>query len=310
MTTTSKAVRVLNHDLTKYAGAQKAEAKALASEKKASAAVKTDTAKETQALSAIQKQEQTLIDQFMQSPPADPAAEKKLLNQLFTLGEKEVQTKDSFQSKIAADKKTVAQDAKQVTQDKAAVKADRKQALKDLKPAEYEMGLKQTNHDRKLLGLKPLTRPLRPPNDGQKTVDAAKSFLGKREDWLEAHGVTFKGCPYGECCANFVSAMLHKAGKIPEHSRSIGVKPMAANLEALGWHKVPLKDAKPGDVWITSYAAGAPSEEHTELVASNRNGHVQLIGSNNISNNMQQISYDDHSAYIRGSYILAPPAHR
>ncbi|MFT3839002.1 MAG: hypothetical protein QM723_18625 [Myxococcaceae bacterium] len=309
MTTTSKAVRVLNHDLAKYTGAQKAEAKHLAGEKKANAAAKTHAAQQTKAVGAIQKQEQTLIDQFVQSPPTDPAAEKKLLEQLFALGQKEVQTKDSFQSKIAADKKTAAQDARLVTKDKAAVKADRKQALKDLKPAEYEMGLKQTNHDRKLLGLKALTKPLRPPNDGQKTVDAAKSYLGKREDWLEAHGVTFKGCPYGECCANFVSAMLHKAGKIPEHSRSIGVIPMKDNLLALGWHKVPLKDAKPGDVWITSHAPGAPSEEHTELVASNKNGHVKLIGSNNISSNMQQISYDDHSAYIRGSYILAPPAH-
>ena len=44
-------------------------------------------------------------------------------------------------------------------------------------------------------------------------------------------------------------------------------------------------------------------------VFRNQSNATVLIGSNNISSNMQRISFDDHSAYIRGSYILAPPRH-
>jgi hypothetical protein len=286
-------IRKLHTDLTHLRNANARAAKAERAEK-------SDKAGEKSALAKLTTEAQTLIDQFVQSPPTDPAQTAKLLNQLFTLGEKEVTTKSSFDGRIA-------KDAKSIATDKNSVKADRKQALKDLEPAEYRMNLADTNRARKQLGLKAVKKVIRPPDDGAKTVSIARSYLGKREDWLQAHGVTFKDCPDGECCANFVSAMLHKAGKIPESSRSIGVQPMAANLRKLGWHVVPLKDAKPGDVWITSFAPGAPSEEHTELVDSNRNGHVRLIGSNNISNSMQQISYDDFSASIRGSYIPAPP---
>lgn len=303
--TTNTAVKKLNTDISRYQKAQKAETKAASAEKKAQASIKTDTAAEKKALATIDTQKQAILDQFSSaSTPPDNVAAQQLLNQMYALGQKEVQTQDAFGKKLSTDKSNVKKDAKAVTHDKKAVKADHQKALKDLKPAEYHLSLKATNHDRKALGLKSVNKVIRPADKGGKTIEDAKKYLGKDEATLQREGVT-RPCPYGESCANFVSSMLTKSGAA--NYRTLGVKDLSNHLIAAGWHKVPLKDAKPGDVWITSYAKGAPSEEHTELVASNKNGHVTLIGSNNISSSMQKISYDSSSAYIEGSYILAPP---
>lgn len=133
-------------------------------------------------------------------------------------------------------------------------------------------------------------------------VDLAKSYLGRYESDLQAHGVTQK-CPTSESCANFVTSMLSKTGAI--NFRTLGVSDLNNKLRAQGWHVVSLKDAKPGDVWICN---GAHGESHTEIVASNNNGKVTLIGSNNHPRpNDQQINYDTYSANISGSFILAPP---
>ena len=44
-------------------------------------------------------------------------------------------------------------------------------------------------------------------------------------------------------------------------------------------------------------------------MAGNNDGHVTLIGSNNIDSSMQQVGYDSYSANagMASSYILAPP---
>lgn len=133
-----------------------------------------------------------------------------------------------------------------------------------------------------------------------KAVDLAKSYLGRYETDLQAHGITQR-CPTNESCANFVTSMLYKTGAI--NFRTLGVADLNNRLRAAGWHVVSLKDAKPGDVWICN---GAHGESHTELVASNNNGHVTLIGSNNHPNpSNQQINYDTYSANISGSFILS-----
>lgn len=135
-------------------------------------------------------------------------------------------------------------------------------------------------------------------------VDLAKSYLGRYESDLQAHGVTQK-CPTSESCANFVTSMLSKTGAI--NFRTLGVADLNNKLRNAGWHQVSLKDAKPGDVWICN---GAHGESHTEIVASNKDGKVTLIGSNNHPRpNDQQINYDTYSANISGSFILAPPGH-
>ncbi len=137
---------------------------------------------------------------------------------------------------------------------------------------------------------------------GTGAADLAKQYLGRYETDLQAHGVTQR-CPPNESCANFVTSMLHKTGAI--NFRTLGVADLNNRLRAQGWHQVSLKDAKPGDVWICN---GAHGESHTELVASNNNGKVTLIGSNNHPRpNDQQINYDNYSANISGSFILAPP---
>ena len=137
---------------------------------------------------------------------------------------------------------------------------------------------------------------------GTNAAAMARKYLGKYETQLQASGVTQRGVPTSESCANFVSSMLKQAGVNVAHTNGVSV--LNNELRAKGWHTVSLKDAKPGDVWICN---GAHGESHTEIVASNNNGHVTLIGSNNhpISSN-QQINYDSYSANISGSFILAP----
>jgi cell wall-associated NlpC family hydrolase len=147
------------------------------------------------------------------------------------------------------------------------------------------------------------TSAKKPASSGKGTNAAsqAEKYLGKYESQLEAAGVTEKGVSLSHSCANFVSAMLRKAGVKISHTD--GVADLASELKSRGWHKVSLKNAKPGDVWICHTG----SESHTEIVASNHNGHVTLIGSNNHPDRSnQQINYDSHSADISGSYILAP----
>ena len=203
---------------------------------------------------------------------------------------------------ITHDRTGIKKQGKAYDKAKDRVTADRKRARKDLLPAEYKMGLKATNKAREALGLKKVKHVIRPDAGNAKTVDLAKKYLGRYESDLQAHGIT-QPCPTSESCANFVTSMLSKSGAI--NFRTLSVADENNQLRARGWHTVSLANAKPGDVWICN---GANGESHTEIVASNKNGHVTLIGSNNhpVSSN-QQINYDTYSANISGSFILAPP---
>jgi CHAP domain len=140
-----------------------------------------------------------------------------------------------------------------------------------------------------------------PAGNTANAASLAEQYRGWGEPQLQADGVD-ESAPYGESCADFVSSMLQKSGLINWHTNL--VSDLATQLPAQGWRQVSLADAKPGDVWICN---GANGESHTEIVASNNNGRVTLIGSNNVSSDMQQVSYDSYSASIPGSYILAPP---
>lgn len=132
-------------------------------------------------------------------------------------------------------------------------------------------------------------------------VGLAQQYLGRYESDLQRSGVTQRGVPLDHSCANFVTSMLQRSGAIDFHANA--VSQLSTDLQRQGWHRVSLADAKPGDVWICN---GAHGESHTELVASNSNGHVTLIGSNNhpVRGN-QQINYDTYSARLSGSYILS-----
>ena len=192
---TNPAVRRLHTDLTKMHQAQ-------AAEKKAQASVKTDGAKEKSALQSIKSQEQSIIDSFSntQTPPT-PQDELAALQKMFALGQKEVQTKDRFDAQIAKDKAAVKKDAK-------AVQADRKQALKDLKPAEFHLSLKDTNAARKQLGLKALSKPVRAPASNPHHVTATMRRLATdaRSTAMSMGGFTSQGL-----CATGVSRTISRA---------------------------------------------------------------------------------------------------
>ncbi|PZR05019.1 MAG: hypothetical protein DI536_33215 [Archangium gephyra] len=129
---------------------------------------------------------------------------------------------------------------------------------------------------------------------GQRAADIAHSLLGRNASELKRAGVIpmDPNVPNNVCCANFVSAVLRKAGLIDFHTNLVtgsnsGVRnALGTMLKARGWKVVPASQARPGDVAIVN------NGRHVELVHSNKNGKVTLIGSNNVnSDGSQRISY-------------------
>jgi len=112
--------------------------------------------------------------------------------------------------------------------------------------------------------------------------------------------------PSNLCCANFVSAVLEKAGLITHGQRSDAVVVLDRNLRNAGWTPTPLSQARPGDVVIIQ--GGGMS--HTEIVARNDNGTVTFIGSNNRNaDGTQRITYDNGRWFTSTPHytILTPP---
>jgi len=162
-----------------------------------STAIKADQAKEKAALASIAQQQQAILDSF--SNATTPPSLTDALGQMFALGEKQVQTKDHFESVIAGDKKHLAHD-------QAAAKKDRKQALKDLKPAEYHLGLKETNRDRKELGLAPVKKVIRPAGPGHVTPAMRRLAADAKKVALSMGGYHGLGL-----CATGVSRAIRQA---------------------------------------------------------------------------------------------------
>jgi hypothetical protein len=98
-----------------------------------------------------------------------------------------------------------------------------------------------------------------------------------------------KGIPTDVCCANFASACLVKAGELPESQHTNSVGTLDSELKGDGWHDESRSQAKPGDVCIVG------GDEHVEIVASNDNGRITLVGSNNTEGGSgpQVVSYDN-----------------
>lgn len=65
-------------------------------------------------------------------------------------------------AEVKHDKSVLARDEKQVKRDHALVKKVRQRALKHLRPAEYQLGLRGTNRVRKALGLNAVNQVIRP----------------------------------------------------------------------------------------------------------------------------------------------------
>ena len=249
---TQPTVRRLHNDLT-------AMHRAATAEKKAQASVKTDSAAQKTALTQIKSQEQSILDSFASNPAQTPAQDLSALQQMFSLGQKEVQTQDRFTSKLAGDKASVKKDA-------AAEKKDRSKALKDLKPAEYHLSLKDTNAARKQLGLKSVDKVIRPPESKglSKAVgialDAAKLESSQRcYDYTQSYGArtnygrgpTTKGSN-GRItfdCSGFVGSVYKAAGLPAPYTVGYG----GTSFDVAGcknMQKVSESQAKPGDVVV------------------------------------------------------------
>ena len=241
---TSATVRRLNTDLKHLHSAQTAEKKAAATEKK-------DVGAEKTALAAINTQKQQLLDGFDQAvssgQPIDPATLMQDLQQMQQLGQKQAQTQDSFDHRIAGDKKSVAHD-------KNVAAKDRKQGLKDLRPAEYDLNLKQTNKDRQALGLKKVNHVIRPPHP---TVGGqVGKWISQAQQILAQHGI-----PYSKMNAKDLDIII-------QHESS--GNPNAENL------------------WDSNAAAGHPSIGLMQTIGPTFNAY-KLPGHGNIRNPVDNI---------------------
>ncbi|WP_440222716.1 LysM peptidoglycan-binding domain-containing protein [Dokdonella sp. MW10] len=146
------------------------------------------------------------------------------------------------------------------------------------------------------------------PVSGSNPARIAEQFLDRNASELKRSGdlPMNPNVPSNVCCANFVSAVLEKAGLITHGQRSDSVSQLNTNLRNDGWTPTSLANAKPGDVVIIK--GGGMS--HTEIVASNDNGKVTFIGSNNRNaDGTQRITYDNGNWFTKTSHytILTPP---
>jgi spore coat assembly protein SafA len=145
---------------------------------------------------------------------------------------------------------------------------------------------------------------------GSKVADIAKQFLGRNASELKRSGdlPMNPNVPSDICCANFVSAVLQKAGVLDKHTDLVSGSSKTGRgvdgsigqiLKDRGWKVVDAAHAKPGDVAIVNNGG------HVELVAANKNGDITLIGSNNINKDgTQQVSYGKPYG---GAWYLSPP---
>lgn len=239
----SKAVSRLHRDLQSMRQAHSGEAKAAAAAKKATAAEQT-------ALGKIATQQQGIVDQFQQAgAPLDPATAGSLLNQMFSLGRQQVQTKDRFDGQIAQDRKVQARDHR-------AYGVDHKHALRDLRPAEYGMSLKATNRVRNELGLRSLKHALRAPSVQQTVGGQVGRWIAQAQTILEAHGL-----PLSKMNAKDINTIIKFES---------GGNPSAVNN------------------WDSNAAAGHPSKGLMQTIGPTFNSY-KLPGHHNILNPIDNI---------------------
>ncbi len=148
-----------------------------------------------------------------------------------------------------------------------------------------------------------------PVGDAGDAAAIARQFVGRNASELKRSGdLPMDGSvPSNICCANFVSAVLQKAGLLPASKHTNSVDQLDSTLRARGWQPVSVANARPGDVVIIQ-GGGA---SHTVMVESNHNGQLRLIGSNNVNaDGSQKVTIGSADWALRhGAVILTPPAH-
>ena len=139
--------------------------------------------------------------------------------------------------------------------------------------------------------------------EGGNAAAIAEQFIGRNAGELKfSDELPMESwVPNNVNCANFVSAVLQKAGVIEPGQASASVDQLASNLKGDGWTTVSLQDAKPGDVVLMQ----RDGQSHVVLFAGFENGTPKFIGSNNVNaDGSQRISWGGAS----GNYeIITPP---
>lgn len=260
-------IKTFNKDITKLHQAQEAEAKAKTAEAKARTAEKTATTTERTALANISAQATAITDAFETGGSTmTPAQQQVLLGQMYSLGEKQVETRDTFSTQLSDDKKGIAKDAKTVATDKRDVNQAYAQAKGALRPAEYDSSLVQTNRERKEVGLNAVSKVIRPPADTglAKAVTIAREAVNLERsegcyDYSENYGerTNYGAGPLTKQgdgritfdCSGFVGAVYRDAGLPPPYT----VGYAGTSYDVAGnprMQQVSESQAKPGDVVV------------------------------------------------------------
>lgn len=139
--------------------------------------------------------------------------------------------------------------------------------------------------------------------EGGNAAAIAEQFIGRNAGELKfSEELPMESwVPNNVNCANFVSAVLQKAGMIEPGQASASVDQLASNLKSDGWTTVSLQDAKPGDVVLMQ----RDGQSHVVLFAGFENGTPKFIGSNNVNaDGSQRISWGGAS----GNYEIITPS--
>ena len=139
--------------------------------------------------------------------------------------------------------------------------------------------------------------------EGNNAAAIAEQFIGRNAGELKfSDELPMESwVPNNVNCANFVSAVLQKAGMIEPGQASASVDQLASNLKGDGWTTVSLQDAKPGDVVLMQ----RDGQSHVVLFAGFENGTPKFIGSNNVNaDGSQRISWGGAS----GNYEIITPS--
>lgn len=138
---------------------------------------------------------------------------------------------------------------------------------------------------------------------GNNAAAIAEQFIGRNAGELKySDELPMQSwVPNNVNCANFVSAVLQKAGLIEPGQASASVDQLANNLKGDGWRTVSLQNAQPGDVVLMQ----RNGQSHVVLFAGFDNGRPTFIGSNNVNaDGSQRVSWGGAS----GNYeIITPP---
>jgi spore coat assembly protein SafA len=145
------------------------------------------------------------------------------------------------------------------------------------------------------------------PGAGGNALSIARSDLGRNISDLKYNGNLAadldKWPANNVCCANFVSAVLQKAGQISPSEHNDNVSGLSNNLSHdPKWQRADPGNLKPGDVCCFE-VPGEGHFAHVEMFAGYVNGQPTFIGSNNVNaDGTQRITEGPAGYHIDAAY--------